>query len=750
MQNKYFVYQTNFSLGEISPRLNGRVGTDPYTSAASVVINFITSPLGCIFKRPGTYFISEAAGEARLVKFQYSNEQSYILEFSNNLIRFFKDQGIILSGESPYTKTTTYTTSQLKDLCFAQTFNKLIITHPDHKPAELIRISHDNWTLQDISFSEQPYLDENITSTTLTPSATTGSNVTITASSSIFASTDVGRTLRILSGPEKIIGINWFIYPGTNTQTHFDIPFYPNTSDNIEVYLVYASGERVLQTLVANEEGDYTVSGAQVIMESAPTTVQSIEIIQKGSGSGIWGDAVISSYTSGTEVKVTVNNDFMNTNASKKWRLGAWSGTTGYPALCCFHEQRLYFAHSEHQPSNLWGSQIGDFYNFSPDNADRKGQIDPDTSVNFQLSTVSINWIKGLQALVAGCEDGIIQIVGAGGAISAESVIAKKDLSVPSTTNNVLESYNSLIFPEELGARLHALTYTINSDGFQQSDIASFSEHLLGSSNIKQMAYSYVPNTILWVLLENGSLISCVFRPEKGFVGWTRHQLGGNNVTIESIECITGEKYSELWISVTRTINSSTKRYIEVLQSDFKNEDVKDAFFVDCGLSYTGEAKQTFSGIEHLEGETLKVLADGKVHADVVVSSGEITLDAEYTEVHAGLGYNSDWASMPIDIFTTQLSTQSSSSRIIKATARLLESSSFKVGSSFTGLQDITVLPSNFTIGSEFPLYSGDIEIFPTIPSGFGNELKFVLRHSAPLPFTITSLAYRLEINNFT
>ena len=199
---------TNFTSGELSPRLNGRIDMDKYYNGASLINNFIVLMHGGLVKRPGTRFIREiktstgSNSGARLIPFVFSKTQAYVLEFGHNYIRFYKDEGIIVSaGTTPYEIATTYTAAQVNEIEFVQSADVLYLVHESHPPRKLSRTGHTAWTISDVDFVDGPYNNTNITSTTVYASGTTGS-VTVTASSSIFTANDVGRWIRMKS-PDK-------------------------------------------------------------------------------------------------------------------------------------------------------------------------------------------------------------------------------------------------------------------------------------------------------------------------------------------------------------------------------------------------------------------------------------------------------------------------------------------------------------------------------------------------------------------
>ena len=275
---------TNFTSGELSPRLNGRIDMDKYYNGASTISNFVVLMHGGLTKRPGTRFIREiktSSGSnsgARLVPFVFSKTQAYVLEFGHNYIRFYKDEGIIVSsGTTPYEIATTYTAAQLDELEFVQSADILYIVHGSHEPAKLSRTGHTAWTLTDVDFKDGPYNAVNGTSTTFSSSATTGS-VTITASSSVFTANDVGRWIRMKApdkwGAAEITGYT----SGTQVtaSVHADFPIenastttkdwrlgafyignYPTKATFYEERLIYANTDSHPNTVWGSVSGDF-------------------------------------------------------------------------------------------------------------------------------------------------------------------------------------------------------------------------------------------------------------------------------------------------------------------------------------------------------------------------------------------------------------------------------------------------------------------------------------------------------------
>ena len=265
----------SFTAGEMSDSMQGRTDFAKYFSAASRIENFVVLPHGPITRRPGTHFVAEvkdSTAKTRLIPFTFSTEQTYILEFGNQYIRFYKDNGQITSGGSAFEITSPYTTAQLFDIKFAQSADIMYLTHESHPVKKLSRTGHTSWTLTDCSFTDGPYLDTNTTSTTLTPAATSGTAINLNASAAVFVSTDVGRLVRLSGGFGKITNFNSSTlvqidilddFDNTNAVSTWKLGAFsvatgfPRCVSFFEQRLVFAGTSTQPQTMFFSKSGDY-------------------------------------------------------------------------------------------------------------------------------------------------------------------------------------------------------------------------------------------------------------------------------------------------------------------------------------------------------------------------------------------------------------------------------------------------------------------------------------------------------------
>ena len=264
--------------------MEGRTDFQKYFSGCTVLENFVVLPHGPVTRRPGTYFVSEiktSANNTRLIPFEFSTTQTYVLELGNNYIRFFKDDGQITSGGSAYEISTPYTTAQLFDLKFAQSADVMYICHPEHEVSKLSRTGHTSWSLDEVDFGDNgPYMDANTTTTTITPqqtAAATGKTLTLSAVTGVnggvgWLATDVGRIVKFNGGTAEItartnatVAVATILTAFTNTDAtkSFQLGSFSNTTgfpscvSFFEQRLVFASTTSQPQTMFFSKSGDY-------------------------------------------------------------------------------------------------------------------------------------------------------------------------------------------------------------------------------------------------------------------------------------------------------------------------------------------------------------------------------------------------------------------------------------------------------------------------------------------------------------
>ena len=669
------VQLTNFTGGELSPRLDGRNDLTKYASGCKTLENMVVYPHGAAARRSGTSFVAEvkdSTKKTRLIPFEFSTTQTYMLEFGDQYIRFYKDNGQILSGGLAYEIASPYLEAELFEIKYAQSADVMYICHPNHAVRKLSRTGHTAWTLTEVDFTNGPYLDSNISTTTFHLSAhTVGAGRTLTASATTginnntgFQTTDVGRLVQFRDGYGKITA---------------------RTS----------------------------------------TTVVTIEILK----------------------------DTGSSSSSTDWSLGAFSDTTGHPSCVTFFEQRLVFAATLSQPQTLFFSKSGDYENLDEN---RGGTIADDDAIIYTIASNQVNAIRFMtstRTLIIGTAGGEFTVSGGGTdvAITPTNILIKKQSNNGSANIDAIAAGNATLFLQRAKRKVRELAYNFDVDGYLAPDMTILAEHIT-ETGITQMAYQQEPNQIIWMVRTDGQLIGLTYQREQQVTAWHRHIFGGSfnsgNTVCESVAVIpTDDTEYQTWVIIKRTINGLTKRYVEYINNfDFAEADDTSFNFLDSQLAYDGSTTLTISGLDHLEGETVSILANGATHPNKTVSSGSITLNRSSTKVKVGLPYTSLLQTMRLDAGSQNGTSQSKTKRIYEITVRLYESLGIEVGPDLNNMERIPFRSSADPMDSSLGVFTGDKEV--EFRGNYETDGFIFVRQDQPLPLTVLSLYPKLITND--
>ena len=663
---KQTVAFTNFTAGELSPRLDGRTDLNKYFNGTKTLENMLIHPHGGASRRSGTKFIHEvktSSAQTRLIPFEFSTTQTYILEFGNQYIRFYKDQGIITES------------------------NKTISGATQANPGVITATSH--------GYSN-------------------GDHVIITG---VVGMTELnGKTFKVANKT-------------TNT---FEIQDVDGNNVNTTGYTAYGSAG------VANKiyeiASPYTTADLSTIKfaQSADLMylVHPSYAIRKLSRSGHTSWTLSSPSLTGSP-SPTLNNT-----------------TDKYPSSVTFFEQRLVFAGTNDNPQTIWFSKSGDLENFTT------GTNDTDAMV-YTIASNKVNAIRYMSAqrsLIVGTVGGEFVVSGSGTTlpITPTNVQIQKQSSYGAANVDAVQIENVTMFLQRAKRKIRELTYNLNIDQYQAQDMTLLAEHI-SDGGILEMAYQQEPDSILWCVRSDGTLLGLTYARTEQVVGWHRHIIGGafgsGQAVVESVASIpTDSNEDELYVIVKRTINSVTRRYVEHLTLFDYGTDQTDAFYVDSGLTYSGSATTSITGLNHLEGQSVTILADGSTHPNKTVSGGAITLDRSSTKVHIGLPYTSLLQTMRIESQSNEGTSQSKTKRINEVTLRLHETVGVEVGASLTDMERIPFRSSAAAMDTAVPLFTGDKQV--EFRDDFNTDGHVYVRQTQPLPLTLLSIYPMLTVND--
>jgi hypothetical protein len=518
--------------------------------------------------------------------------------------------------------------------------------------------------------------------------------------------------------------------------------------------------------------------------------------------------------------------------ASTLWAEGSWSDVNGWPARVTFHQQRLFFARTDEEPQNIWGSKSFQYDDFALDGGD-----DSD-AINIQLASNESNdikWIVPGKSLVAGTYGGEFVIKsGDDSPLTPANTNVSKETSWGSEPIIPKKIGNFFYYIQRFGRKIRELFYYWDLDTYKSVDKTILSPHIT-SEGVIDMAYQQNPDTVLWCVCTNGTIATMTREVDQEIQGWSRQTTEDGDGCYESIASIPSREaaYDEVWVIVRRTIGGSDKRYVE----RFKNQEIPDrqdeCFYVHSGLMYSaydttlnnptaatlsisatagtnvvatcntpyfstndigqriraidaegdllgeleitgytsstivvGKVKLAFdgvsyaagrwglsvmdiSGLDHLEGKTVTVLADGGVDKpDKVVSSGTITLAYNYFVVIAGLPYTQKIKTLPQEAGSGRGTSQGKIQRINQVGFKVNRSyKGFKVGGAVDLLEKIQFRDPVTLMGTPELLFTGTIpNIFFRDDYRYGSQV--IIHNEDPLPIELLSLITTIDTND--
>lgn len=880
---KVHLLQSNFTGGEIDPKLKGRVDIPRYQHGLDTMLNAYTLITGGGTRRPGTRFIeAEGALTVRAIPFKIFRYdlsppalQGYLIEFrSDDTIHFYTNNARI----GTYSIASPFTGADLSKIRYEQFDNVLYLVHPDFAPQQLVRTTDTNWTISAATFIHPP--DNSWSSIAYgnglyvavaysgsgnrvmtSPDAVTwrlrgtpadNNWTSVCWNGSIFvAVADTGIGDRVMTSPD---GINWTLRAspadnnwravvwtgslfvavagsgtGNRVMTSPDgVTWTLRTSaaDNSWTALSWngsilvavaatGTGNRVMTSpdgitwtirTSAADNGWRGVAWNGTVFAAVSDTGTSDRVMTSPDGitwtsrtsaaDNNWaaitwnGTLFVAVAYSGTGNRVMTSPDgttwtIRTSAADSEWHAIVWAGNkfvvvadialtlgkrvmtssdgitwtakltpsaslwdadSGYPSAITFFEQRMILAGTKTYPQSVFGSETGNIFNF----AYNTGDSDP---FFFTLSAASSNIVNlaATKMIIVSTADKEMYIKG-----GIEKPLTPTNSQTATQTNyggkdNVkpLVIGSEFLFATKHGKKLRSLTYDILQEAYKAPDISLVSGHLV-SSGIVEMAWATEPSSIVWIVTTDGKLLSLTYDKDQDIVAWAQHTTDG---LFKGVAVIPYNDTDQVWVVVERTVNGTSYTYLEVLD-DTLNTDA-----AVTGVDSTGKA--TWTGLTHLEGKTVDILADGAVMPQQTVTGGQITLPRIAYAVEIGLNYRTTMKDLRPELPTGIGTAQGQAASCNRATIRLYDSAGCtingqivpfrKFGNPFT-FKDI-IADGTYTAGGE--IYAGGNTVNPVLftgdksvsLNGWGAKGVITIEQTQPLPLTVLAVIKEVTIN---
>lgn len=658
-----------------------------------------------------------------------------------------------------YKIATPWPDSAVPDLRFTQSADTMTLVHPLYQPYDLTRTAHNNWQLSLVSFAAT-------LSRPATPVGTPTSAGAITYSYVVTAVDDDGNeslpsehglvaSAVNMSATAGSINLSWAAvanaakYNVYKAQSAVNLAIPSGTSHG------YIGTTYAPSFIDSNITPDFAVTPPLHSNPFASRTITSVVVNNGGSsvptsatltvtdtqGTGAVLLPVINPVTQVLERVIVLNGGenyvapIVSISAGTGVVMTATVGPAAgvFPEVVGYFQQRKVYANSLNDPQRFWMSRPGLFSNF-----DKSSPIKDDDMITGVLASQQVNNIKHMVAMPSGLimltGGGAWQISGgsSGAALSPRSITANPQAyngvsNVPPIVVN-----SDILYVQSVGSIVRDLVYNFFANVYTGNDITVLSNHLFFNQNIRSWAYAEEPFKVVWACRDDGHLLSLTFLKEQDVYGWGHHETRGE--FREACSIVEGDENRVYFVVRRNGINM-----IEQLASR-KFTDVTDAWFVDSGVSYAGAETTEVVGLDHLEGQTVSILADGNVAPQKTVTGGRVTIPHAASRIIVGLPYEYRGATLAIE---SEPTLQGRMKKISAVTLRVDRTRGLRVGHSYTEAKEFKERSSE-PYGEPIPLMSKDMRM--GMGPNWDEYGRIYWIGDQPLPATVLGVIPEVEV----
>lgn len=648
-------FNNRFNAGELSQEAWSDTDLQQHSQGCALALNGIGLVAGPMEKRPGLLFAGLTKVQAevsRLIPFARTPEDALMIEMGAGYGRLWQtDLTPLLSAGTPVEFTHAYTQAQLAGIRFQQNGDLIVLCHADStvRTRRLKRISNTSWDLDDFVFEDGPWRPENLdqaltltvtvgtaTSETDTDDAANGSilasgTVALVASAALFDAAHVGALFRLRQSDGN---------PGTDT-------WLPGGANGGTGAYRLSNGRVYKRTAGANPTGL-----TPPVHESGTVSDGKVSWLARHDGAGVVQITVVTDSTHAT-AEVVRTLPFKTGGVTSYWAEGAYSDYRGWPtAKPAIREERLVFGAPEAAPDKFEATTTA---GFTPD----KGVFTPGLGTGRVVDTDAVGrfagddpgrivWLLSASHLLAGTTAGEVVISGAtlDDPLSPSGCVARGLTDYGSADVMPIKAHDAVLYV--MGGRRTLRELRVAPDqSFSSRDLSVLASHVT-AAGIAELAWQKSENRA-WLRLADGGLAAFTYHVEQGVYGFTRQRIGDGTWTVESIAGLPGaDGANVLWAIISRIKAAATQRAIVALAAR------DGGVYYDAAEVYEGAAATGVSGLTHLAGETISLLADDAEYTGIVVSGGGAanlpTGAPAATRIVAGQPYSFRFESLPLDL----------------------------------------------------------------------------------------------------
>lgn len=654
-----------------------------------------------------------------------------------------------------YEISTPYAQADIANLKFTQSADTLYIAHQGYQPRTLVRNGANDWALSTFEFLHGPFMAQNTDETFGMNENNTGPTGYMLFTQGIpsgtknyFTDQHIGALFSLRQyWPQQSQLSNITAAGAKPSMKCMDTWRLTTTGTWSGVITIEKSVDdgttwTTLQTYASSSDANFNVFGNESIGDGIPFLVR-MNVTSWTSGTmhrtfttdAFYQTSImkVSSVPNETQAYVTIENKVkpLQSTVSTQWSEGSWSTYRGWPAVVSFFQDRLCFASTPTEPQTFWASKSGVYVDFGV-----SSPLVDDDSIGLNLLSRQLNKISSMvmfqnSALCFTDSSEWTITSEQGGAITPTTVFSKLQGYRGSNSLDPVLIGSHLIFVSPRSSSVRDIEYQYLTDTLNSDNLSLFSDHLLDGYQIVSMAYQQEPNSLIWFVRDDGVLLCLTYLREQEMISWSRHTTNGN---FESVCSIPGTDGDDLYFIVKR----GTNRFIEKMTKRVISTDPADQYFVDCGVSYSGSAVSTITGLERLNGYSVAINAGGFVLPQQVVSGGSVTLGASYTKVHVGLPYTCDLETLKPEVPLQEGSLQGVIYKINQVAIRFLNSRGGYIGTDADNLEPVDQRDESLAATTPTPLFTG-FDVY-TLPQNNDEHPHVFYRQTDPMPVTIMSI----------
>lgn len=433
-------------------------------------------------------------------------------------------------------------------------------------------------------------------------------------------------------------------------------------------------------------------------------------------------EVVITAVASATSATATVKQSLVSTSATQDWEEQALSPLRGWPVSVCFHQDRLVIGGSRDLPNRLWLSKSSDLFNFD------LGDGKDDEAIEFALLSDQVNAIRAvfsgrhLQVFTSGAEWMV-----SGDPLTPSAIQLRRQTRIGSPVDRQVPPRDvdgATLYVSRNGTDLREFLYADVEQAYQSTDLAMLAKHLM----VAPVDQDYDSGRRLFhVVMADGALGTVtIYRSEK-VTAWTLHTTQGAFRSVAVVD-------DAVYVLVERANGTMVERFDDTLS-------------LDAAMTGTAaEPKATWRGLDHLEGQGVRILADGGALEQAVVAGGAITLREPARDVQIGLAYTHEIEPLPPVVQAASGASAGAIMRLVRAHFRLLDTKALHID---TG-KGLTAIPFRRFGRHQFdaapPPFSGDVQIRAIGWRRDAFQPLWRIAQDVPLPCTVLAVATEMKV----